>query len=61
MLEGIKVLHVAFSMVCTAEFENFVLVKQIYQLTIHRLSAKMCTFVHSYRCYPRKHKGNYKG
>ena len=47
-------------MVCGAEIKNFVLIKHIYQLTIHRLSAKMCTFVHSYRYYPRKRKGNYK-
>ena len=31
--------------------ENFVLVKQIYQLTIHQLSAKTCAFVHSYPLY----------
>ena len=48
MLVGIKALYVAFTILLAAEFENFFLVEQIYQLTIHRLSAKMCTFVHSY-------------
>ena len=46
MLPGIKVLHIPFTTVFTAEFENFCLVKQKNQLTIHRLSDKMCTFVH---------------
>ena len=46
MLPRIKVLHIPFTTVFTAEFENFRLVKQKNQLTIHRLSDKMCTFVH---------------
>jgi len=46
MLPRIKVLHIPFTTVFTAEFENFCLVKQNNQLTIHRLSDKMCTFVH---------------
>ena len=46
MLPGIKVLHIPFTTVFTAESENFCLVKQKKQLTIHRLSDKMRTFVH---------------
>lgn len=48
MLVGIKALHVPLSIALAAEFEYFFLVEQVYQLTIHRLSAKMCTFVHGY-------------
>jgi len=51
MLVSIKVLYIAFSLLFTAEFENFLLVKQTNQLTIHRLSVKMCTFVHCYWIY----------
>jgi hypothetical protein len=46
MLPRIKVLHIPFTTVRTAEFENFCLVKQKNQLTIHRLSDKMRTFAH---------------
>ena len=41
MWVGIKVVHVAFIMVCATEFENFVLVNPIDQLTIHRLSGEV--------------------
>jgi len=46
LANSIKVLHIPLTTVFTAEFENFALVKQRNQLTIHRLSDKMRTFVH---------------
>jgi len=48
MLPHVKVLDIAFTTVFTTDFKNFGAVKQIYQLTICRLSDIMATFVHGY-------------
>ena len=40
MLPRVEVLDITFAAVCTADFKNFFLIKQIYQLTIDRLSDK---------------------
>ena len=48
MLPSIEVLHVAFATAFAAELENFRLGHQVYQLSEHRLSEKMCTFAHRY-------------
>ena len=60
VLLAIKMLYVAFTSMFTAELENFCLVEQIYQLSIYRLSYKMCTFVHGY-VFCEENKGNQKG
>ena len=51
MLPHVKLLDVPLSTVFTADFGDFLLVKQINQLTKQRLSDKMCTFVHLCSCY----------
>ena len=46
----VKALHILLTAVFAAHFNNFITVKRFYQLTIHRLSEKMCTFAHGYVC-----------
>ena len=46
MLPCVKAIYILFRTDTSTKIKNFLLVKQIYQLSIHRLSAKMCTFVH---------------
>ena len=48
MLPRIKMFHIPLPSKASAYFEDFLLVKQIYQLPIHRLSEKMCIFAHRF-------------
>ncbi len=48
--------YIAFPFAFTTEFEYFILVEQSYYLSVHRLSDKMCTFVHRYFFYVQKQK-----
>ena len=43
---AVKALHIPLTTVLTAHFNNFNAVERFYQLTIYRLSEKMCTFAH---------------
>ena len=46
MGEAVKTLHIPLTAVLAAYFNYFIMVKRFYQLTIYRLSEKMCTFAH---------------
>ncbi len=56
VLPSIEVLDVAFSTVFFTDAKNLCFVKQTYKLTVHRLSAKMSTFVHSYHVLTEKQR-----
>ena len=43
-----KCVYEALTIMLLANLMNFTTIKQIYDLTIERLSAKMCTFTHGY-------------
>ena len=47
----IEALHILFTAHLAAHFSNFITSKRFYQLTIYRLSEKMCTFAHGYVCF----------
>lgn len=51
MCVPVKALHVFHAAVFAAHFCDFGTVWRFYQLTIHRLSEKMCTFAHDYLCF----------
>jgi len=57
----IEMLHITLSAHLATGFENFSLRQQIYYLSKHRLSAKMCTFAHGYRFLVLQSKDNQKG
>ena len=46
MRPAVKALDVALTIMLLANLKNFTTIKQIYDLTIERLSAKMCTITH---------------
>ena len=48
MGEAIETLYVTFTAMITADLKNLLLVQQLYQLSIYRLSEEMCTFAHGY-------------
>ena len=61
MSVAVKALHIPLTTVLTAHFNNFNAVERFYQLTIYRLSEKMCTFAHGYTCFIVNCKDNQKG
>jgi len=48
---AIKALNILLTAVYAAHFNNFITIQLFYQLTINRLSEKMCTFAHGYVCF----------
>ena len=58
---AVKTLHISLaSLRFTADLKDFIFIKQLYYLTIDRLSGKMTIFAHGYN-YFSKNKDNQKG